>query len=381
MKKNEKIKVMTVVGTRPEIIRLSETIKELDAKTEHVLVHTGQNYDYELNEIFFKDLGLRKPDYFLSGDIKNLQPMAKIGEIFSKIEPVLEKERPDAFLVLGDTNSCLTAYAAKRRKIPVFHMEAGNRCFDERVPEEINRRIIDHISDINMVYSERARDNLMAEGLSRDRIIFTGSPMMEVLKVNEKKINDSKIIKKLKLAKGKYFVVSFHREENVEDEKHFKGLLNILDSLAKIYNLPIIFSVHPRTRQKIDKNKIKLPKTVHLMKPLGLFNFVALQKNSFCVLSDSGTISEESTILGFPAVNLRETHERQEAMDESPVVMAGVNPERVLQAIDLVAADFQKGKRIFKIPNAYYCPNVSKKVTRIILSYIDYVNRRVWFDI
>ena len=381
MKKNEKIKVMTVVGTRPEIIRLSETIKELDAKTEHVLVHTGQNYDYELNEIFFKDLGLRKPDYFLSGDIKNLQPMAKIGEIFSKIEPVLEKERPDAFLVLGDTNSCLTAYAAKRRKIPVFHMEAGNRCFDERVPEEINRRIIDHISDINMVYSERARDNLIAEGLSRDRIIFTGSPMMEVLKVNEKKINDSKIIKKLKLAKGKYFVVSFHREENVEDEKHFKGLLNILDSLAKIYNLPIIFSVHPRTRQKIDKNKIKLPKTVHLMKPLGLFNFVALQKNSFCVLSDSGTISEESTILGFPAVNLRETHERQEAMDESPVVMAGVNPERVLQAIDLVAADFQKGKRIFKIPNAYYCPNVSKKVTRIILSYIDYVNRRVWFDI
>jgi len=381
MKKNEKIKVMTVVGTRPEIIRLSETIKELDAKTEHVLVHTGQNYDYELNEIFFKDLGLRKPDYFLSGDIKNLQPMAKIGEIFSKIEPVLEKERPDAFLVLGDTNSCLTAYAAKRRKIPVFHMEAGNRCFDERVPEEINRRIIDHISDINMVYSERARDNLMAEGLSRDRIIFTGSPMMEVLKVNEKKINDSKIIKKLKLAKGKYFVVSFHREENVEDEKHFKGLLNILDSLAKIYNLPIIFSVHPRTRQKIDKNKIKLPKTVHLMKPLGLFNFVALQKNSFCVLSDSGTISEESTILGFPAVNLRETHERQEAMDESPVVMAGVNPERVLQAIDLVATDFQKGKRIFKIPDAYSCPNVSKKVTRIILSYIDYINRRVWFDI
>lgn len=381
MKKNEKIKVMTVVGTRPEIIRLSETIKELDAKTEHVLVHTGQNYDYELNEIFFKDLGLRKPDYFLSGDIKNLPPMAKIGEIFSKIEPVLEKERPDAFLVLGDTNSCLTAYAAKRRKIPVFHMEAGNRCFDERVPEEINRRIIDHISDINMVYSERARDNLMAEGLSRDRIIFTGSPMMEVLKVNEKKINDSKIIKKLKLAKGKYFVVSFHREENVEDEKHFKGLLNILDSLAKIYNLPIIFSVHPRTRQKIDKNKIKLPKTVHLMKPLGLFNFVALQKNSFCVLSDSGTISEESTILGFPAVNLRETHERQEAMDESPVVMAGVNPERVLQAIDLVATDFQKGKRIFKIPDAYSCPNVSKKVTRIILSYIDYINRRVWFDI
>ena len=372
---------MTVVGTRPEIIRLSETIKELDAKTEHVLVHTGQNYDYELNEIFFKDLGLRKPDYFLSGDIKNLQPMAKIGEIFSKIEPVLEKEKPDAFLVLGDTNSCLTAYAAKRRKIPVFHMEAGNRCFDERVPEEINRRIIDHISDINMVYSERARDNLIAEGLSRDRIIFTGSPMMEVLKVNEKKINDSKIIKKLKLAKGKYFVVSFHREENVEDEKHFKGLLNILDSLAKIYNLPIIFSVHPRTRQKIDKNKIKLPKTVHLMKPLGLFNFVALQKNSFCVLSDSGTISEESTILGFPAVNLRETHERQEAMDESPVVMAGVNPERVLQAIDLVATDFQKGKRIFKIPDAYSCPNVSKKVTRIILSYIDYINRRVWFDI
>ena len=381
MKKNEKIKVMTVVGTRPEIIRLSEVIKELDKNTEHVLVHTGQNYDYELNEIFFKDLGLRKPDYFLSGDIKNLQPMAKIGEIFSKIEPVLEKERPDAFLVLGDTNSCLTAYAAKRRKIPVFHMEAGNRCFDERVPEEINRRIIDHISDINMVYSERARDNLMAEGLSRDRIIFTGSPMMEVLKVNEKKINDSKIIKKLKLAKGKYFVVSFHREENVEDEKHFKGLLNILDSLAKIYNLPIIFSVHPRTRQKIDKNKIKLPKTVHLMKPLGLFNFVALQKNSFCVLSDSGTISEESTILGFPAVNLRETHERQEAMDESPVVMAGVNPERVLQAIDLVATDFQKGKRIFKIPDAYSCPNVSKKVTRIILSYIDYINRRVWFDI
>src|SRR3989338_7805032 len=381
MKTNKKIKVLTVVGTRPEIIRLSETIKELDAKTEHVLVHTGQNYDYELNEIFFKDLSLRKPDYFLSGDIKNLQPMAKIGEIFSKIEPVLEKERPDAFLVLGDTNSCLTAYAAKRRKIPVFHMEAGNRCFDERVPEEINRRIIDHISDINMVYSERARDNLMAEGLSRDRIIFTGSPMMEVLKVNEKKINDSKIIKKLKMAKGKYFVVSFHREENVEDEKHFKGLLNILDSLAKIYNLPIIFSVHPRTRQKIDKNKIKLPKTVHLMKPLGLFDFVALQKNSFCVLSDSGTISEESTILGFPAVNLREAHERQEAMDESPVVMAGVNPERVLQAIDLVATDFQKGKRIFKIPDAYSCPNVSKKVTRIILSYIDYINRRVWFDI
>jgi len=377
--KANKIKIITVVGTRPEIIRLSEVIKELDRTANHILVHTGQNYDYSLSEIFFKDFGLRKPDYFLTTrSSEKLSAVEKTGLIFGKIESVLKSEQPEAFLVLGDTNSCLSAYVAKRHKIPIFHMEAGNRCFDERVPEEINRKIIDHLSDINMVYSERARDNLISEGLPLDRIVYTGSPMFEVLTKNQKSINSSNVLKRLSLSKGKYFVLSFHREENVDN---LQNLIKILDLLEKHYKMPIIFSAHPRTRKKLTKENLKMSEYVRIMEPLNFFDFVCLEKNAYCVLSDSGTISEESAILDFPAVNLRETHERQEAMDEAAVVMSGLNPNRVRQAVELTVLNRSNQERVFKLPDAYACRNVSKKVARIILSYTDYVNRKVWYRI
>jgi UDP-N-acetylglucosamine 2-epimerase len=373
--KSNKIKVVTVVGTRPEIIRLSAVIKELDKYANHILVHTGQNYDYELSQIFFDDLGLRKPDYFLSAVGKTATET--VGNVIAKTDEVLAKENPDAFLVLGDTNSCMAAYAAKRRKIPIFHMEAGNRSFDFRVPEEVNRRVIDHLSDINMPYSELARHHLLREGLPADRVIKTGSPMYEVLMTYKKKIQTSTILKKLKLQKGKYFVLSVHREENVDSPEQIKKLYEMLEAVAKTYNMPIIFSCHPRTKIRIDEQKKSLPKQVRVMKPMGLFDYVNLQMNAFCTLSDSGTISEESSIMGFPVVNLREAHERPEAMDEAAVIMAGLNTDRVLQAIEVTKAQEKAGFHP-SLPTDYSYNNVSRKVVRIIVSYIDYVHRTVW---
>ncbi len=371
----KKLKVMTVVGTRPEIIRLSEIIKELDIHTEHILVHTGQNYDFELSQIFFDELGLRKPDYFLKALGKTAAET--VGNIIAKMDEVLEKEQPDAFLVLGDTNSCLSAYGAKRRKIPIFHMEAGNRCFDFRVPEEVNRRLIDHLSDINMPYSELARHNLLREGLPPDRIIKTGSPLFEVLTINKEKIEASDILKRLKLQKEKYFVLSLHREENVDALDNFNKFIAALEAVAKKYKMPIIFSCHPRTRARIKALKKKLSPLVQIMKPLGFFDYLNLQMNAFCTLSDSGTISEEAAIIGFPAINLREAHERPEAMDEAAVIMSGLNPERVFQAIEVTKAQQKEGYKPI-LPEEYSYPHVSKKVLRIIVSYVNYVKRVVW---
>jgi len=374
----KKLKVLTVVGTRPEIIRLSCVLQKLDASEaiEHILVHTGQNYDYELNEVFFEDLGLRKPDYFLNAAAKNATETA--GQILINIDPVLEKENPDAFLVLGDTNSCLCAIAAKKRHIPIFHMEAGNRCFDQRVPEETNRKIVDHISDINLTYSDIAREYLLAEGLPPDRIIKTGSPMFEVLNTYLPKVKKSKILQHLDLEKDNYFVVSAHREENITSEKNFFNLVEILNMIAEKYNLPVIVSTHPRTRKMIEKHNIQFHHNIKLMKPLGLSDYIALQINAKAVLSDSGTISEESSILNFRALNIREAHERPEAIEEASVMMVGLNPERVMQG--LVQLQYQKTgeKRNFRQVNDYSMPNVSDKVVRIILSYTDYVKRVVW---
>jgi len=376
----KKLKVITVVGTRPEIIRLSCVLQKLDASEaiEHILVHTGQNYDYELNEIFFEDLGLRNPDYYLNAAGKNATETA--GQVLINIDPVLEKENPDAFLVLGDTNSCLCAIAAKKHHIPVFHMEAGNRCFDQRVPEETNRKIVDHISDINLTYSDIAREYLLAEGLPPDRIIKTGSPMYEVLHQYLPKVQQSLILNQLYLEKGKYFVVSAHREENIVSEKNFSNLVEILNTIAEKYNLPVIVSTHPRTRKMIESKEIKFHDNIRLMKPMGLSDYLALQINSYAVLSDSGTISEESSILNFRALNIRETHERPEAMEEASVMMVGLNPERVMQA--LVQLQYQEigEKRNFQHVSDYSMPNVSDKVVRIILSYIDYVKRVVWSE-
>ena len=372
------MKVMTVVGTRPEIIKLSAVIRELDKYTDHVLVHTGQNYDYELNEIFFKDLGLRKPDYFL--DAVGTTPVKTVAKVIEKMDELIEKVQPEAFLVLGDTNSCMGTYAAKRRKIPIFHMEAGNRCFDMRVPEEVNRRIIDHMSDINLVYSDITRANLLREGLPTDRVIKSGSPTYEVLLRNMAKINASKILSDLKLMKGRYFVLSAHREENIDIPDNFTKLIHIINNVSDKYKLPIIFSCHPRTRKRIESEKVTLPKNVKIMKPLGLNDYVKLQMNAFCVLTDSGTISEESSMLNFPAINLRETHERAEAMDEASVIMTGLNPERVLQALEIVKDQSRGDKREFRMPEDYSYTNVSKKVVRIILSYTDYVKQKVWLD-
>lgn len=374
----KKLKVLTVVGTRPEIIRLACVLNALDANEaiDHTLVHTGQNYDYELNEIFFEDLGIRRPDHFLNAAGKNATET--VGNILIKIDPILESLDPDAFLVLGDTNSCLCAIPAKKRKIPVFHMEAGNRCFDQRVPEETNRKIVDHISDINLTYSDIAREYLLREGLSPDRVIKTGSPMYEVLGNFKAKIEASDVLEKLQLEKQKFFVVSSHREENISNPKNFEGLITSLNQIAEKYNYPIIVSTHPRTKNMLDEKKIETHKNIRFLRPLGFSDYNALQYHSFAVLSDSGTISEESSILNFRALNIREAHERPEAMEEASVMMVGLNPERIMQA--LVALDVQERnpKRNFRPVADYSMPNVSEKVVRIIISYVDYINRVVW---
>jgi len=374
----KKLKVLTVVGTRPEIIRLACVLNALDANKaiDHTLVHTGQNYDYELNEIFFDDLGIRKPDLFLNAAGKNANET--IGNILIKIDPILEKIEPDAFLVLGDTNSCLCAIPAKKRKIPVFHMEAGNRCFDQRVPEETNRKIVDHIADVNLTYSDIAREYLLKEGLSPDRVIKTGSPMFEVLNNFKAKIEKSDVLEKLKLEKQKFFVVSSHREENISNPKNFEGLITSLNKIAEKYDFPVIVSTHPRTRNMINAKKIKAHKNVQFLKPLGFSDYNALQYHSFAVLSDSGTISEESSILNFHALNIREAHERPEAMEEASVMMVGLNTERILQALEAVTVQKRNPDRNFRQVADYSMPNVSAKVVRIIISYVDYINRTVW---
>lgn len=371
----QKLKVITVVGTRPEIIRLSAVINKLNnsESIEHILVHTGQNYDYELNEVFFKDLKLKKPDYFL--DAATGTAVETIGNILVKIEPILEKENPNGFLVLGDTNSCLAAIAAKRRHIPIFHMEAGNRCFDQRVPEETNRKIVDHISDINLTYSDIAREYLLREGFPADRIVKTGSPMFEVINSNMEDIERSDILKRLGLEEGQYFVVSAHREENISSDKNFKDLVESINAVAERYNLPVIFSAHPRTRKRIEEQGVKFNSLVSIMKPLGFIDYVKLQMKATATLSDSGTISEESSILGFKALNLRQAHERPEAMEEAAVMLVGLNKDRIMQGLEVLESSEYKDVR--KVVD-YCMPNVSEKVLRIILSYTDYVNRVVW---
>jgi UDP-N-acetylglucosamine 2-epimerase len=376
-----KQKVMTVVGTRPEIIRLSRVIAKLDASpaVEHVLVHTGQNYDYELNQIFFEDMGIRKPDFFL--EAAGETPTETIGQILIRIDKVLEEEAPQAFLVLGDTNSCLCAIPAKKRHIPIFHMEAGNRCFDQRVPEESNRKIVDHISDINLTYSNIAREYLLREGFASDRIIKTGSPMYEVLDFYREKILKSTVVNQLNLREGKYFVVSSHREENINYEKNFRGLIEALNQIAEKYGYPIIVSTHPRTRKMLDAKKIEVRPEIQFLKPLGFSDYNALQLHSCAVLSDSGTISEESSILNFPALNIREAHERPEAMEETSVMMVGLNPERILQGLNHLIQENQSNNKQFRIVGDYSVPNVSDKIVRIILSYVDFVKRVVWHEI
>lgn len=371
----KRLKVMTIVGTRPEIIRLSSVIQKLEETEaiEHILVHTGQNYDYELNEVFFKDFNLKKPDYFLNA--AGGGAIETIGKIFIAIEPILEKEEPEAVLILGDTNSCLCAIPAKKRKIPIFHMEAGNRCFDARVPEETNRKIVDHTADINLTYSDIAREYLLREGLPADRIIKTGSPMYEVLNKKLKDINNSKILEELKLREGEYFVVSAHREENISSDKNFLDLVDSLNTIAKRYKRPIIVSTHPRTRNRIKELNIRFEAEIQLQKPLGFDDYVKLQKEAKVVLSDSGTISEESSILGFPALNIREAHERPEAMEETSVMMVGLEKSRIIQGIDILES--QKEDTLKRVED-YSKPNVSEKVLRIILSYTDYVNKTVW---
>ena len=374
----KKFKVVSVVGTRPEIIRLSRVLSLLDAtdSIEHLLVHTGQNYDYELNEIFFQDLKVKKPDYFLNAVGKTA--INTIGNIISAIEPILVKEKPDAFLVLGDTNSCLCAIPAKKLKIPIFHMEAGNRCFDLRVPEEINRRIVDHISDINLTYSSIAREYLLREGLSPERVIKTGSPMFEVLNYYKTSIDDSDVLSRIKVKEGQYFVISSHRAENVDTDEQFLKIVDILNTIAEKYNLPVIVSTHPRTRNRVEQLKIKFHPNVQLLKPLGFFDYVKLQIKAKAVLSDSGTISEESSILNFPALNIREAHERPEAIEEASVMMVGLNIERVLQALEILEGQKRGEERNLRPVADYSMPNVSDKVIRIILSYTDYINRVVW---
>jgi UDP-N-acetylglucosamine 2-epimerase (non-hydrolysing) len=372
----KKLKVVTVVGTRPEIIRLSRVLSKLDQHMDHILVHTGQNYDYELNEIFFNDLEIRKPDHFLGA--AGATAAETIGQMIIKIDPLLAELQPDALLVLGDTNSCLAAIPAKRRKIPIFHMEAGNRCFDQRVPEETNRRIVDHTSDINLTYSNIAREYLLREGLPPDRVIKTGSPMFEVLNHYRPKIDASSIRDTLGLAGQDYFVVSAHREENVDSEVNFRKLVAILNGLAETYGRRVIVSTHPRTRKRVDSLGVSFHQQVELMKPLGLTDYVHLQMHARAVLSDSGTINEESSILNFPALNLREAHERPEGMEEASVMMTGLELNRVHQGL-AVLADQKRGlERMLRIVDDYSMPNVSDKVVRIILSYTDYVNRTVW---
>ena len=373
----KKLKVLTVVGTRPEIIRLSQVLLKLDdsESIEHILVHTGQNYDYELNEVFFKDLGLRKPDYFLNAAGSNATVTS--GQILINIDPILEETNPDAFLVLGDTNSCLCAIAAKKRKIPIFHMEAGNRCYDQRVPEETNRKIVDHISDVNLTYSDIAREYLLKEGLPADRIIKTGSPIFEILKKYQHEIENSNILEKLKLKKEGYFLISAHREENI-NSSNFINLVESLNIVAETYKLPIIISTHPRTRNKINESGVKFNSLIQLMKPMGFHDYNHLQKYSKAVLSDSGTISEESSIMNFPALNIREAHERPEAMEEASVMMVGLNPDRILQGLRIILNQKRGIERtVFPVAD-YSKSNVSEKVLRIIVSYTDYIKRNVW---
>ena len=374
----KKLKVMTVVGTRPEIIRLSMVLKALDQSDaiEHTIVHTGQNYDYELNQIFFEDLGLRKPDYFLEAAGKTATET--VGNILIKIDPLLEEIQPDAFLVLGDTNSCLCAIPAKKRQIPIFHMEAGNRCFDQRVPEETNRKIVDHTADINLTYSDIAREYLLREGLPADRIIKTGSPMFEVLHHYLPEIEKSDVLSRLNLEEGKYFVVSSHREENINSEKNFNGLIESLNAIAEKFGYPIIVSTHPRTRNMIDKKQISVRPEIQFLKPLGFHDYNALQMRSYAVLSDSGTISEESSILNFRALNIREAHVRPEAKEEASVMMVGLSPERIMQGLEQLKTQKLGMHRNFRQVADYSMPNVSEKMVRIILSYTDYVNRVVW---
>lgn len=372
----KKLKVMSVVGTRPEIIRLSRVLAKLDDYCEHVIVHTGQNYDFELNQVFFDDLGLRKPDYFLNAAGKNAAET--IGKVIINVDQALEEIQPDAMLILGDTNSCLAAIPAKRRKVPIFHMEAGNRCFDQRVPEETNRRIVDHTADINLTYSSIARDYLLAEGLPADRVIKTGSPMFEVLNYYMPQIDASDVLSRLKLQKGQFFVVSAHREENVDSPKQLAKLAQTLNTVAEYYNLPVIVSTHPRTRNRIEAQGIEFHKNIQLLKPLGFHDYNQLQKNAKVVLSDSGTINEESSIMNFPALNLREAHERPEGMEEASVMMVGLDVERVMQALQVLEHQPSGDERLLRPVYDYSMPNVSDKMIRIIHSYTDYVKRVVW---
>lgn len=371
------LKVMTIVGTRPEIIKLSQVMAELEKYTAHVLVHTGQNYDYELNEIFFKEMGIKKPDYFLNAVGKSTAET--IGNVIIKSDEIFEKEKPDALLLYGDTNSCLSVISAKRRKIPVFHMEAGNRCFDQRVPEELNRKIVDHLSDINLPLTEHARRYLLNEGLRPETVIKSGSCMKEVLEYHKKDIENSNVLEKLKLEKRNFFVLSTHREENIDSDENFSDLIKTLNTICEKYQKRIIFSAHPRTMKKITqlpKNTLDL--LVEVMKPLGFFDYIKLQMNAFCVISDSGTITEESSILNFPAITIRNAHERPEGMDEGTLIMSGLKANRVIESIDIVVNQFEENKRIFRTIPDYDMENVSSKMVRIIQSYTDYINRTVW---
>ncbi|HEY5932898.1 MAG TPA: UDP-N-acetylglucosamine 2-epimerase (non-hydrolyzing) [Nitrospira sp.] len=371
------MKVMTIVGTRPEVIKLCRVIWKLDRHTRHVLVHTGQNHDYELNQIFFDQLEIRKPDHFLN--VVGAALGETLGNILARSYEVIVMERPDALLLLGDTNSCLAAIVAKRLKIPIFHMEAGNRCFDQRVPEELNRKIVDHISDINLTYSDHAREYLLREGLPPDRVIKTGSPMYEVLSHYRSHIDQSDVLTRLRLMPLEYFVVSAHREENVDSGRHVHQLVDLLHGIAETYGKRIVFSVHPRTKSRIDSTDISLPALVELHKPFGFFDYVSLQRQAHAVLSDSGTITEESSILNFPAVNIREAHERPEGMEEGAVMMTGLDRTRVLQALSILETQPRGAQRLLRMVRDYDVPDVSEKVVRIILSYTDYVNRLVWF--
>jgi UDP-N-acetylglucosamine 2-epimerase (non-hydrolysing) len=372
------MKVITVIGTRPDIIKLSRVIAELDRHTDHVIVHTGQNFDYELNEVFFKDLAVRKPDYFL--DAAGETAAQTIGNVIAKADEVMGRERPDAMLVLGDTNSSLSVIAAKRRKIPIFHMEAGNRCFDQRVPEEINRKIVDHTCDINLVFSEHARRYLLAEGIRPETVIKTGSPMKEVIDFYLPGIEASDILDRLELSPRNYFVVSAHREENVDSAENFGNLLKSMNAVAAAYDRPVIVSTHPRTRKRLEALEgVDLDPRIRFLKPLGFLDYIQLQKNAQCVVSDSGTITEETSILGFPAVTIRQAHERPEGMDEGTLIMCGLEAHNVLKAIAIVTAQSAENRHGFRIVRDYDVDNVSKKIVRIIMSYTDYVNRTVWF--
>ena len=370
------MKVMTIIGTRPEVIKLCRVIRTLDRHARQVLVHTGQNHDYELNQIFFDQLEIRKPDHFLN--VVGATLGETLGNILARAYEVMTLERPEALLLLGDTNSCLAAIVAKRLKIPIFHMEAGNRCFDQRVPEELNRKVVDHLSDINLTYSDHAREYLLREGLPPDRVIKTGSPMYEVLSHYRSHIDQSDVLTRLRLMPLEYFVVSAHREENVDSDRHVHQLVDLLHGIAETYGKRIVFSVHPRTKSRIDSATISLPALVELHKPFGFFDYVSLQRQAHAVISDSGTITEESSILNFPAVNIREAHERPEGMEEGAVMMTGLDRTRVLQALSILGTQPRGEQRLLRIARDYDVPNVSEKVVRVILSYIDYVNRLVW---